>query len=139
MTEDVLRFVLDRARSTALSLWVDWPVAEGTLELISSYNSPIRFLEIQDDVGVDVDLGRFNGLNLNSLSEIRFLALDYNGISGILDLALSSQCKELTLHSYMSLLGLESHLIFHHKLIQQVVSFHLEFGKQMILNTFIIV
>ncbi|PVG01758.1 hypothetical protein CPB86DRAFT_57697 [Serendipita vermifera] len=126
LTEDVLRFVLDRAGSVALSLEVQWRVMDGTLELIGSYNAPIRYLEIFNDLEKGVNAGRFGTLNLCSLSKIRMMALGHEAVNEILDLAMKSNCKELILHSDVPLDQVESHPMTRHRLLQRVTHLHLE-------------
>jgi hypothetical protein len=90
----------------------------GTLELISSQNCPIRSLAVANKPDTPFILSRFQNLNLSQLQEMALNSLQWDQSRGIMDLALKSNCRNMT----FSL----NHCpptpdLFRHELIQRVV------------------
>jgi hypothetical protein len=123
-----LRFILERAGSAPLTLSIQWPVAEGTLELISSYKSPIHSLKLGSIYPGTVEINRLLDLNLSLLSELRISGTDNNIINTVLDLVLSWNLNNLSI--YLKLRVTDGiHPVFNHKLMHHVVYLDIMFRQ----------
>jgi hypothetical protein len=89
-------------------------------------------LEIHDTAGIDIDWDLLGHLDLSSLSDISLVSLLDVPAVRFLDLAMKSECKEITLHSTMNL-TLPSSAFFAHELMRRVVDVEFEFGKKILL------
>jgi hypothetical protein len=102
------------------------------LELIGLYNNPIRLLEVWDDDGTKINVKPFEALNLSLLSEIRLFAQGCKNLDQIFDLISKSSCNQFSLFSEIALDERGNrHPVVSHKLMQRVVTLHLQFGKQL--------
>jgi hypothetical protein len=126
MTKDQLLFILDQVGSLPLNLCVDYCPEDGMLELIPPSN-PIHLLGLQDLKCRGIDLAPFDHLNLGQLSALELGGWDPSSEKEIMDLALKSASKDISIKWYMQL-GPPSDSIFTHKLMGQVVRLDIEFG-----------
>jgi hypothetical protein len=126
MTEEQLLFILNQIGSLPLNLYVDYPPGDGMLELIPPTN-PIHLLGLQDFECCGINLAPFDHLNLGQLSALELGGWDSSSERRIMNLALKSASKDISIRFYMQL-GPPSDNIFTHKLIRQVVRLDIEFG-----------
>jgi hypothetical protein len=115
-----LELILTRAGSASLKLEVVWPVAEGSLELISSRKCPIRSLRIlYNTTSIPLSISSFQDLNLSEVQELELGELSWDRSIEAMDLALQSICTNITLEvNYGSL----TPNLLKHALIQQVTT-----------------
>jgi hypothetical protein len=117
-TVEQLELILTRAGRASLKLEVFWPVEMGTLELISSQDCLIRSLRIVDDPNMPFTISSFENLNLSQLQILTLAKLQSNQYAGIMDLALQSNCRCMTLDINYGCLTLD---FFKHELLQRVI------------------
>jgi hypothetical protein len=117
-----LALVLTRAGSASLALTVIWPVEVavdiGHLEFISSQKSPIRSLKISYNEATSFDISGFQNLNFSELQKLDFGVLPWDQSMQVMDLALQSRCRRMTLDLGY---GVPTLKLFRHKLLEQVV------------------
>jgi hypothetical protein len=92
----------------------------GTLELISSRNSPIHSLSISYETyghTTDLTISSFQDLNLSELQKIAFWEVPWDHCRDIMDLALQSSCHNM---SFIIDDGLPNLDLFKHRLLDQV-------------------
>jgi hypothetical protein len=110
-----------------LHLAVQWPVAEGTLELITSNQNPIESLFVEEYLGKFIGGNPFANLNLRSLRRLGLDELRNENIKDLLDVVLRSDPQDL--HLSFKEVQLESSFEFlTHKLLHRVVDLKVEFG-----------
>jgi SAM-dependent MidA family methyltransferase len=94
----------------------------GTLELISSRNFTIRSLGISYERDEDITpltISSFRNLNLSELQKLAFWEMSWDNCKDIMDLALQSTCRGMTL---MIDYGLPNLDLLKHRLLDQVIN-----------------
>jgi hypothetical protein len=110
-----------------LHLAVQWPVAEGTLELITSNQNPIESLFVEEYLGRFIGGNPFANLNLRSLQRLGLDELRDENIKELLDVVLRSGPQDL--HLTFKELRLDSSFEFlMHELLRRVVDLKIEFS-----------
>jgi hypothetical protein len=121
-----LALILTRAGSAPLKLLVSWPVEIGTLELISSQNTPIHSLVVVNNPDTPLTISSFQNLNLSQLQELRLGGLPCEQSRGLMDLALQSSSRNMTFNFNAQVPTPD---LFRHELIQRVVSMGISTGQ----------
>jgi hypothetical protein len=116
-----LELVLTRAGSATLDLNIQWPPEPDTLELIASWQCPIRSIKVWSNSKQSFSSRRFRGLNVQPLNYLQISNIDWRQAKGLMDLALLSSCSKITLGMHY---GRSILLPFKHKLFERVE--HLE-------------
>jgi hypothetical protein len=116
-TVEQLALILTRVGSASLKLKVFWPVAEGTLELISTRKYPIRSLKIIHEAKAPFNISGFKDFNYSEIQELNFWILPWDQCRQIMDLSLQSKCKNMTFETVYDPSNLD---FFKHELLQQV-------------------
>jgi hypothetical protein len=80
-----------------LNLTVEWPIAEGTLELIAYNQNPIESLCIEECSGDGISGNPFTNLNLSSLRILSLEELRDEEIKNLLDVVLRLDPQDLSL------------------------------------------
>jgi hypothetical protein len=125
-TVEQLAVVLTRAGLASLRLEVFWPVAEGTLELISSRKCPIRSLKIFNVASNPFTISSFQGFNLGALRELEFYKVPWDLSGHIMDLALQSDYRGMKLELIDGQPSLD---LFKHRLLEQVAEIRVSICK----------
>ncbi|PVG01796.1 hypothetical protein CPB86DRAFT_58198 [Serendipita vermifera] len=115
-----LDFVLSCAGSTPLELYLDGVVEPQLVEAISSVNYPIESLTIDNPRPQTI---KFANLNMRELKRLYFKGMEYNDIKELMDVAIQSVNKEMSLG--MGLWRRGTPLALQHPLLLRVVDLSL--------------
>jgi hypothetical protein len=110
-----------------LDLDVQWPVEQGTLELIALRNHPIRSISVLRRSKQRFTIRRFKALNVKQLNRLIISNVNWDETKGLMNLALQSTCSKIVLEMHNGMPCLSP---LRHKIMERVEHLELSAGEQ---------